>query len=113
MHKNIVSNNLKEFVLGLEAAVKEGYSVVEESVDFNTGYFKVLTKQDRLVAQVEMPAVIGADVAVALLDNPGEPNEKLKEILEVDEKYVIVAEGSKEQVDKALGIERKPNRKRK
>lgn len=37
MHKNIVSNNLKEFVLGLEQAAKDGYSVVEESVDFHAG----------------------------------------------------------------------------
>lgn len=84
MHKNIVSNNLREFVLGLEQAVKEGYSVVEESVAFESGFWKVLTKQDRLVAQVEMPAVIGADVAVVLLDNPNEPNEKLNEALELD-----------------------------
>lgn len=93
--KNIVSNKLVDFVLGIEQAVKEGYSVVEESVAFESGFWKVLTKQDRLVTHVEMPAILGAEVAVALLENPGEPNEKLNEILELDESVAFVTSGTK------------------
>ena len=113
MHKNIVSNNLKEFVLGLEAAVKDGYSVVEETVAYEAGYFKVLTKKDRLVVEVEVPediagiAVLNSAAALEMLDNSSEPNEKLKEILELD----------KPEITEDMGLHNapvmKPNRKRK
>jgi uncharacterized protein (DUF1778 family) len=79
--RNIVSNNLKEFVLQLEAAVKEGYAIVEESVDFHAGYWKTMVrKEERVVASgavFEMPY----GQAVEMLDNPEEPNEALKELL--------------------------------
>ena len=99
--KNIVSNNLKEFVLQLEAAVKEGYAVVEESVDFQAGYWKCFAQKDivmtidpekshkisdrgkeAVINSLQESIVLDAKQATEMLDNPSEPNETLKEIIE-------------------------------
>lgn len=136
--KNVVSNNLKEFVLGLEAAVKEGYSVVEESVAFESGFWKVLTKKeeassledfvdelikedpsfsDKIESARMTLTVLNSSDALEMLDNHGEPNEKLKEILEFSP-VVEVPEGTKMETSEGTVIAQpvvtqKPKRNRK
>lgn len=56
--KNIVSNNLKEFVLQLQATVKEGYAVVQESVDFQAGYFKCFAQKEETHHEVVMDTLV-------------------------------------------------------